>query len=125
MALSFVLSNAGRDLCGDALLADLVSGTIVIQQIGVVNNIITFNIAAAGNTSVNGLITLAVAAMTGAAGFAGVADTALFKNPGATTIATANVGIGAGFSVNLDNNNIAAGQVVTITSATITVPAGT
>ena len=124
MAVSFVLADKGRDIAGDALMAALDDG--VLELLETATLLVTLTLPdQATNTSVNGVITLG-AITPAAAGAAGTANTAKFYNNGkANLIATANVGIGAGFSVNLDNNVIALAQVVTITSATITVPAGT
>jgi hypothetical protein len=123
MAVSFVLTDAARDLMGDVLNTGLGGGTLVLYETA--TTLVTFTLpAAGGNTSVNGVITLGAIAPTAAAA-AGTANIAKFFSSAAALLATANVGIGSSYAVNLDNNVIASAQVVTISSCVITVPAGT
>ena len=124
MAVSFVLSDAARDILGDALNAALDDG--VLELLAGANLKVTLTLPdVATNTSVNGVITVGTIAAA-AATAAGTIDTAKFySNAKAALLATGNVGIGALFSVNLDNNVVAIDQVVTISSCVITVPAGT
>ena len=124
MAVSFVLSDAARDILGDALNAALDDG--VLELLEGANLKVTLTLPdVATNTSVNGVITIGTIAPAAAAA-GGTLDTAKFYSNGkAALLATANVGIGSGFAVNLDNNVVAQDQVVDINSCVITVPAGT
>jgi len=122
---SFVLSDAARDLLGDALNAALDDGVLELLTDAVLKVTLTLPDVAA-NTSVNGVVTLGTIAPAAATG-AGVVNVAKFYSNGkAALLATADVGLPAsGASVILDNTNIAVDQVVNISSCVITVPAGT
>ena len=121
MAVSFVLADAGRDVLGDALSGALNGGVLEILDGAVL--LVTYDLTA--DTTVNGVVTLAAPGAV-AATAAGDADTAIFYTAAkAATVGTANVGIGAAYTVNLDNASIASGQVVTLSSCVLTVPAGT
>lgn len=124
MAVSFVLSSAARDILGDALNTALDDGVLEILETSTL--LVTLTLPdVATNTSVNGVITIGTIAPA-AAGAAGTANTAKFYSNGkAALLATANVGIGSSYTVNMDNNVIANAQVVTVNSCVITVPAGT
>jgi hypothetical protein len=125
MAVSFVLSTSGRTVLAAALLADLAGGTLVITTAadGV---LATIPLASPIGTESNGVITLTTAAMTVAASGTGTAAKGKFYSVTPTLRATANVGLAADtMTITLDNLSINAGQTVTITSGTITVPAGT
>jgi hypothetical protein len=122
MAVSFVMAAKGLDLMGDALSGALNTGVLEILDGAAL--LVTFSPLAAG-TTVDGVITLTAPGMEVATG-AGQADTANFyNNAKANLLATANVGIGVGFTVNLDNDMIAVDQEVTLSSCVITIPAGT
>lgn len=124
MAVSFVLSDAARDILGDALNDALDDGVLELLAGATLKVTLTLPDKAT-NTSVNGIVTIGTIAPAAATG-AGTIDTAKFYSNGkAALLATANVGIGSGFTVNLDNNVVAINQVVTISSCVITVPAGT
>lgn len=80
--------------------------------------------AKASNTVSNGVITLGAIAQQNA-GNGGVAGYGRILESGGSTVMDLDVAMGSGGSINLVNTNIAAGQPVSITSAAITVPAGT
>ena len=125
MAKSFVLENPALDILSDALKAYLDDGVLEILDGASLLVTITLPDQAVA-TSVNGLITFGAMGPFTATG-AGDADTAKFyTNAKGALVATANVGLAAANpSVVLDNCNIAIGQSVSITTATITIPAGT
>ncbi len=123
MAVSCVLTDAARDILSDALKAYLDDGVLEILETAAL--LVTFTIPdQAVMTSVNGLITIGAMGPAVATG-AGNANTAkVYTNAKGALVATLNVGTTA-TSVILDNVSIAIGQSVSITTATITVPAGT
>mgnify|MGYP001351493466 CR=1 FL=1 len=126
MALSFVLENAARDILSDALKDYLDDGVLELYDGAVM--VVDFTIPdKAVMTSVNGLITIGALGPEVAVADGAAVDIAKFwTNAKGALVATANVGLAAATpSVVLDNTNILTGQSVTITSATITVPAGT
>lgn len=127
MAVSCVATNSGRDVSANAINSALGGGSIKIYtaKAGTLLSTIPLKATTIGTVS-NGVITIdctntkqASADGTGTGTYAEVCKS------DATALYELNVGIGAGYSVNLINNNIAAGQAVEITSASITVPAGT
>ncbi len=123
MAVSCVLTDAARDILSDALKAYLDDGVLEILETAAL--LVTFTIPdQALMTSVNGLITIGAMGPSVATG-TGTANTAkVYTNAKGALVATLNVGTTA-TSVILDNVSIATGQSVSITTATITVPAGT
>lgn len=125
MAVSFVLTNAGRTSAANGLNTDLASGYIKLytSQGGTLLASVPLKATTIGTVS-NGVITIDCSNTTCSAGADGTATYARYTKSDDTELANANVGIGAGYTVNLVNNVIANGQTVTITSASITVPAG-
>lgn len=80
----------------------------------------TFTLTATAGSVTGDVWTLAFAAGTVAAGASGVATQARMKNSGGTVeLSGLTVGV-TGADINLNNTNIANGQNVSLTSATIT-----
>lgn len=126
MAVSFILTNAGRTACANPLDTGLAGGSIKLYTVDGGTLLATVPLKATNiGTVSNGVITIDCTNTTCTAGADGTATYAEFQTSGSTKWAGANVGIGVGYTVNLVNNVIANGQTVTITSASITVPAGT
>jgi len=127
MATSFVLENNARDAMGDALLSLITTGSTVdgvLEILETASVLVTFALTTSGATSVNGVVTFGTIVDATATG-TGTANTAKFyTNAKGALVATADVGT-TDATVILDNTSIATDQVVSITSAVITVPAGT
>jgi len=127
MATSFVVENNARDVMGDALLSLITTGSTVDGVLEILQGatlLVTFALTTSGATSVNGVITFGT--IVDATAIAdGTADTAkYYTNAKGALVATADVGM-TDATVILDNTNIATDQVISISAATITVPAGT
>lgn len=126
MAASFVLVDAERTSLANALNSDLGGGTIKIYTSdgGTLLSTIPLKATTIGTVS-NGVITIDCTNTTQAsADGTGTATYATFCNSGGTKLAGGNVGTSS-CTINLVNTSINATQTVTITSGSITVPAGT
>lgn len=98
-------------------------GTLEIGTAGMAAVLVTFGLSGTGGTVTNGVWTLAFDAGTVAATGAGTAAAARVRRSSGNGSASDLTGLTVGTSgsdVNLDNTNIAAGQNVTLTTATIT-----
>jgi hypothetical protein len=126
MAASFILVDAERSSLADKLNSDLGGGSIKLYTSdgGTLLATIPLKATTIGTVS-NGVITIDCTNTTQAsADGTGTATFATFCNSGGTKLAGANVATSSA-TVNLVNCSIAATQTVTITSGSITVPAGT
>jgi hypothetical protein len=95
-------------------------GTLEIGTAGMASVLVTFGLSASGGTVSGSAWTLAFDASTVAATAGGTAAAARIKNSsGVAKITGLTVGT-SGSDINLDNTNIASGQNVTLSSATIT-----
>lgn len=126
---SLILSTYARtNLANDVGLKTMLAGGVITIRTAANGGgtlLVTFAIGTgANNTVASGVLTLAnIANANGAAN--GVANYAQFHNAGsANLIADADCGMTTQ-TVVFDNSNIAVNQVVSITSANFTVPAGT
>jgi hypothetical protein len=81
--------------------------------------------AAVGNSVASGVITLGSIAQANAVNGGTAGYGRILASNGTTVVMDLDVAMGSGGSINLVNTNIANGQPVSITSAAITVPAGT
>jgi hypothetical protein len=126
MAASFVLTNTERSSLADKLNTDLAGGSIKIYTAAAGTLLATIPLKASTiGTVSNGVITIDCTNTTQAsADGTGTATYAEFCNSGGTPLANCNVSTSAA-TINLVNCSIAATQTVTITSGSITVPAGT
>ena len=126
MAKSFVLENAALDIMSDALKDYLDDGVLEITT-AAAGLLVTITLPdKAVATSVNGLITFGALGPFTATGDGVAAIAKFYTNGKNALVATANVGLAAAIpTVVLDNTNILTGQAVSLTSATITIPAGT
>lgn len=98
---------------------DMANGTIEIGTAGMGTVLVTFGLSGTGGTVATDTWTMALDAATVAAANAGVAAEAVVKDSGGTVkISGLTVGT-SGTDIVLDNTNIAAGQNVTLNSATI------
>jgi hypothetical protein len=122
---SFVLETSMRSILADELLADLDGGTLVITTAADAV-LATIPLASPIGTELNGVITLDCALTTVAATGTGTAAKGKFYDAAGPTLrATGDVALaGATPTIVLDNLSINATQTITITSGTITVPAG-
>jgi len=127
MATSFVWENNARDVMSDAVLSLITTGSTVNGVLEILQGaslLVTFALTTAGATSVNGVITFGTIVDAEATG-TGTADTAKFyTNAKGALVASGDVGT-TDATVILDNTSINSGQTVSITSAVITIPAGT
>jgi hypothetical protein len=125
---SFVLQTDGLDALADALIAELAGGSLDIYDSGFSTLLVSIPLATPIGTKSGGVITLDTTNMNAnAESFGGpltAAEAKLMKSDGTTEVARADVGL-SGASINLQNTSINDGQNVNITSAQITVPAGT
>lgn len=130
---SCVLATQIRTDLATALNNDLDGGTLKLYtgtspgpNSGATGTLlVTLNLPAkTSNTVANGVITLGSIAQQNAA-LGGVAGYGRILKSDTSVVMDLDVAMGSGGSINLVNTNIAAGQPVSITSAAITVPAGT
>jgi hypothetical protein len=122
---SFVLQTAALDALDDALMTLLAGGSVDIYTAGFAALLVSIPLASPIGTKSGGVITLDTAAMNADAGDSGDAAVCKFmKSDGTTEVARGDVGT-SGASINLQNVSINSGQNVSITSGSITVPAGT
>lgn len=111
-ALKVVRMTATRDAFANGSLEIQTAGAAVLA---------TFTLSATGGTVAGaGVWTLAFVAATVAATGTGVAAQAVIKDSGGTANITGLTVGTTGSDINLNNTNIATGQNVTLTSATIT-----
>jgi hypothetical protein len=96
------------------------NGTLEIGTAGMAAVLATFGLSATGGTVSGSVWTLAFDASTVAAAAAGTAAAARIKEAGGTARITGLTVGTSGSDINLDNTNIANGQNVTLSSATIT-----
>lgn len=118
MAVTYVtaVKNARMTAVRDAVA----NGTLELGTTGMAQVIATFGLTTSGGTVTGGVWTLAFDASTVSAGASGAAAAARIKNSG-TTSSIIGLTVGTtGTDVILDNTNIAAGQSVTLSSATLT-----
>lgn len=95
------------------------SGTLELGTAGFATTLATFTLSVGGGTVLTDTWTLTFVSSTVAAGAAGTAVEARMRTSGAAIDLTGlTVGIGTG-DIQLDNNVIANGQDVTLSSATI------
>jgi hypothetical protein len=122
---SFVLVNAERTSLANALNSDLGGGSIklYVSDGGALLATIPLKATTIGAVS-NGVITIDCTNTTAIAAASGTSTFATFCNSGGTKLAGADVST-SGATVNLLTNVILTGQTVTVTSGSITVPAGT
>lgn len=102
--------TATRDHFADGTLEILDAGNVVL---------VTFGLTLAGGTIATDTWTLAFDAATVAASAAGTASVARLKTSGAVIDLTGLTVGTSGANINLDNTSIAAGQNVTLSSATL------
>jgi len=130
---SFVLATGERTSLATQLNTDIGGGYLKIytgtspgpNNTATGTLLVTLNLPAAGSNSVsNGVITLGSITQQNAVGSGTAGYGRFLKSDGSTAIADADVAT-SGASINLVNTSINSGQPVSITSATITVPAGT
>lgn len=99
---------------------EVANGTLEIGTTGMGTVLATFGLSATGGTISGDVWTLVFDADTVSATAAGTAAAAQIKTSGGTAVITGlTVGQGSG-DIDLDNTNIASGQDVTLSSATIT-----
>lgn len=125
---SFILSTFARTaLANDSGLNSLLdAGELHIRTAanGGGDLLVTFNLpAAANNTPANGVLTFGSIASANGANAGNAAYAQFYNNGAANLVADADCGTGSN-TVVFDNVNIAVDQVVSITAANITVPAG-
>jgi hypothetical protein len=128
--MAVTLTNAARTAACDAIV-DLIdagtgAGNLILYLANGTTEVATLplNDPAFGAAS-NGVATLDVdpaVTDTSATGNASAATVAIFKDSNSTEVLRCSVGVGSG-DIQLTNNVIAAGETVTITSLTVTVPA--
>ncbi len=123
---SLVLSTDERNNLANQLKTDLNGGSLKIYTSGFGTLIVSIPLANPCGTVNNGVLTLDTTNMNANASNSGTAAAAkMFKSDGSTeVVASADVAT-SGATINLQNTNINSGQNVSITSATLTVPAGT
>lgn len=95
-------------------------GTLEIGTSGMSTVLATFGLSGTGGSVSGSVWTLAFDAGTVAASASGTAAAARIKNSGGTANLTGLTVGTSGSDINLDNTNIASGQNVTLSSATIT-----
>lgn len=95
-------------------------GTLEIGTTGMASVLATFGLSASGGTIANDVWTLAFDAGTVNATAGGTAAAARIKNASGTANLTGLTVGTSGSDINLNNTNIASGQAVTLSSATIT-----
>lgn len=95
-------------------------GTLEIGTSGMSSVLATFGLSASGGSISGAVWTLAFDNGTVAASAGGTAAAARIKNSGGTANITGLTVGTSGSDINLDNTNIANGQNVTLSSATIT-----
>ena len=124
---SFVLDTQERTALANQLKTDLNTGFVKIYTAAYAKLLVSIPLAAVCGSVSNGVLTLDCT-NTNANASAGDPDTAaagrLYKADGSTVVATCDVST-SGATINLQNTSIASGQNVSITSGSITVPAGT
>lgn len=118
MAVNY--DNATKAVRMTATRDALASGTLEIGTAGMAQVLTVHTLTAQGGTVSNAVWTLALAAATVAAGAAGVAAAAQIKDSGGTPRVTGLTVGTSGTDVVLDNTNVALGQNVTISAATVT-----
>jgi len=122
---SFVLATAERTNLANQIKADLNSGYLKIYTAAYAAVLVSIPLAATSGSVSNGVLTLDCTNTSANAGDSGVAAVGrFFKSDGTTAVADCDVST-SGATVNLQNTSINSGQNVSITSGTITVPAGT
>lgn len=122
---SFVLATATRTDLANQMKTDLNIGFLAIYTAAYAQLLVTIPLANPCGTVLNGVLTLDCAATNANAGASGTAAVCrFFKADGTTQVADGDVAL-SGATVNLQNLSINSGQNVSITSGTITVPAGT
>ena len=122
---SFVLATAERSNLADQLKTDLNAGYLKLYTAGYATLLVSIPLANPCGSVTNGVLTLDTTNMNANAGDSGVAAGGRFyKSDDSTPVADCDVST-SGATVNLDNTSINSGQNVSITSGTITVPAGT
>jgi hypothetical protein len=122
---SFVLATAERTNLANQIKTDLNGGYLKIYTAGYAQELVSIPLAATCGTVSNGVLTLDTTNMNANAGASGTAAVGrFFKSDGSTQVADCDVST-SGATVNLQNTSINSGQNVSITSGTITVPAGT
>jgi hypothetical protein len=122
---SFILDTVERTSLGTTLATDLSGGTLKIYSGAYATGTLlaTFTLPSLSGSNVSGgVLTLPAIAQVNAVA-PGTAAYFTLSDSGGTERAHGDVAT-SGASVNLINLNIANGQPVSITSATITVPAG-
>ena len=122
---SFVLATAERTNLGNQLKTDLNGGYLKIYTASYASELVSIPLANPSGSVSNGVLTLDCTNANANAGASGVAAVGrFFKSDGTTAVADCDVST-SGATVNLQNTSINSGQNVSITTGTITVPAGT
>lgn len=117
MAVTY--TNVAKAVRMNATRDHFVNGTMEIRDSSNVV-LVTFTLNATAGSVDNAVWTLTFVDSTVAAGAAGTAHNAVIKTSGGTPDLTGLTVGTSGTDIILDNTNIASGQNVTITSATIT-----
>jgi hypothetical protein len=122
---SFILATAERSNLADQLKTDLNAGYLKLYTAGYATLLVSLPLANPCGSVTDGVLSLDTTNMNANAGNSGVAAVGRFyKLDDLTEVADCDVST-SGATVNLDNTSINSGQNVSITSGTITVPAGT
>lgn len=122
---SFVLDAQERTALANQLKTDLNGGYLKIYTSDGSTLLVTIPLANPCGTVSDGVLTLDCTNTKANASNSGTAAQGkFFKSDDATLVATCDVAT-SGATINLDNTSINSGQEVSITSGTITVPAGT
>jgi hypothetical protein len=122
---SFILATAERTNLANQIKTDLNGGYLKIYTAAYATLLVTIPLAATSGSVTDGVLTLDCTNTNANAGASGTAAVArFFKSDDSTPVADCDVGT-SGATINLQNTSINSGQNVSITSGTITVPAGT
>ena len=122
---SFVLATAERTNLANQIKTDLNSGYVKIYTAAYASLLVSITLAATCGTVTDGVLTLDCGATNANATATGTAAVGrFFKSDGTTAVADCDVAT-SGATININNTSINSGQNVSITSGTITVPAGT
>jgi len=122
---SFVLQTAERTALAEQLKTDLNSGYIKIYTSGYALLLVSIPLAATCGSVTDGVLTLDCTNTNANASGTGTAAVArMYESNETDIVATCDVST-SGATINLDSVSITSGQNVSITSGTITVPAGT
>jgi hypothetical protein len=124
---SFVLPTSERTSLANKLNDDLDAGHLKIYSGAYDSGTVLADLtlpAKANNTVANGVLTFGAITQVNASASGTAAYFKLFKADGTTEVAHGDVGT-SGATINLNTTAIVSGGPVSITSAAITVPAGT